>query len=61
MKRGARMRLAVLLGLAVLAAQTANAGSAVAWEGPRVFFGWVFGECSQTTGLRLLAVAMGTM
>jgi hypothetical protein len=33
MKRGARMRLAVLLGLAALAAQNASAGSAVAWDG----------------------------
>ena len=33
MKRGARMRLAVLLGLVALAAQSAGAGSAVAWDG----------------------------
>ena len=33
MKRGARMRLAVLLGLVALAAQSASAGSAVVWDG----------------------------
>ena len=33
MKRGARMRLAVLLGLVALAAQSAGAGSAIAWDG----------------------------
>ena len=33
MKRSARMRLAVLLGLVALAAQSASAGSAVAWDG----------------------------
>ena len=33
MKRGARMRLAVLLGLVALAALSASAGSAVAWDG----------------------------
>jgi hypothetical protein len=33
MKGGARMRLAVLLGLVALAAQSAGAGSAVAWDG----------------------------
>ena len=33
MKAGARMRLAVLLGLFALVAQSASAGSAVAWDG----------------------------
>ena len=33
MKAGARMRLAVLLGLVALAALSASAGSAVAWDG----------------------------
>jgi len=33
MKRGARMRSVVLLGLAALASQSASAGSAVAWDG----------------------------
>src|SRR6516164_3095338 len=33
MKRGARMRLVVLLGLVALAAHSASAGSAVAWDG----------------------------
>src|SRR5690348_9249501 len=33
MKKGAKIWLAVLLGLAALAAQSAKAGSAVAWDG----------------------------
>jgi len=33
MKRGARMRSVVLLGLVALAAHSASAGSAVAWDG----------------------------